>query len=224
MIHSYRQWLHYKRFCTSMCRAFPASLHADVVTVLRALTAESAHTGHIYELYTMRFTLPTGEEVHLPDRIYPASDELALSTLTDAQKLVYHCLFSRSYDGYRREAHLRALLAGELPDFCLPFILLASGDYVREILEVLYTGLCGRDNRRMREFCHQNMQTFLYLQARMLSYWSLYYRWIRSPASGRWQETTDYVGKRLFAECFGYTHCLEKQRRRYVHEPRVGPP
>ncbi len=209
----------YKRFYASVSRAFPAEMRGDVEAVLAALTRASGVRGReVYEWDDMEFTLLGGETVRIPYRIYMASDEVDLAALTEGQVLLYHCLFTRHSDGYRRQAHLAALLAGEVPDWCLPFLLMEAGDYVREIVEELYSGLRGRDNTRMQAFCRLNLQAFLYLHSRMLNYWTAYYRYSPAwdPASGRWQEAdTDYVGRRLFAECLGYSRWMEKERRRY---------
>ncbi len=217
MLDALKQKLAYNRFRTSVSRAFPAALRDDVAAVLDALPCRTTtHRAGVYELGALHYTLPGGETVRLPYRIYLDGDALDSSAapagLTAEQSFIYHCLLTRHNNGYVREAHLRALLEAlpetELPDRCLPFLLMEAGDYVVEILDTLYTGLRDRDNTRLQAFCRLNLQAFLYTHARMVSYWDYYYR-------DRWYFYRDYIGKRLFEECLGYTRSMERERRRF---------
>ena len=81
-----------------------------------------------------------------------------------------HCLFSRSYDGHVRQRHVQALLDGEPPEWALPYIVEVCGEYVVQILELVYSRLRNRDTAAYAELCRLNLPHFLYVHARMVSY------------------------------------------------------
>ena len=202
----------YKKILTErLCKAFPAEYREDVITVAEQLPAPvfswrspSAYKQWLTDVVTC-WTLPSGERVEIPYRIEPMSMAAhAEKTLTDTQRLIYHCILSRSCDGYARQRHLEALLATETPEWVMPFILGLSQDYVAEIIEVIYTALQGRDNKDFQAFCRLNYTTFHKGYDRMLSYWAEYYRWY-DPRTGQYYKTRyrDYVGWKLYAEVFG---------------------
>ncbi len=100
-----------------------------------------------------------------------------------------------------------------LPDWVFPFLLYAAGDYVVEIIRELDNGLGDYDNTRLRDFCRRNLQAFLYIHARMVSYWNEFYRF-------DCYRYKDYIGKHLFEVHLGYGPSLERQRRAFKDKLR----
>ena len=161
--------------------------------------------------------LGDGEQVDFPYiyRLY-ITDELGVpeNELTETQKSIYHCIFTRSCDGYVREKHAAALLDTEnMPYWAVPYIFRLCGEYVLEIIEMIYKKLSVRDNSDFKRFCAKNPFTFVYYYDRMISYWNEYYR-------GRFPDIRVYAGYRLFTECFGYTRSLGINVRRRKSLPR----
>lgn len=154
------------------------------------------------------YTLLDGQTVTFPYRIYYLDEDISLSALTREQRIIYHCFFSRSCDGFVREKHIRALLREDYPDWVLPYLVKVADEYVVEILSVLYDELKDKNNEKIKLFCRQNMQSLLYGHARMISYWNEFYR-------DQCYSYKDYIGKKLFEQCFGYTRGMEKERKRH---------
>lgn len=192
-----------------MFGAFPKVLEHDVSCVMhlmsktthRNIKPGSTEYGHTY-------TLLDGQKITLPYRIY-FLDECDVHSLSSEQRVVYHCIFSRSCDGFVREKHIRAILDEDYPDWVFPYILKASDEYIVEILDAIYDELTQRDNARIKEFCRLNMSSFLCSHDRMISYWNEFYR-------SRWFDYKTYIGRALFSECFGYTKSMEKERLRKI--------
>lgn len=82
-----------------------------------------------------------GTIVEIPYRIYekPAPDA-EYSALSPRQQLLMDCWFTRSNDGYVRQQHLARVVAAE-EHWVLPYVLLALGDYVLEVVEEAATAL-----------------------------------------------------------------------------------
>ena len=97
-----------------------------------------------------------------------------------------------------RERHIGALLGGEPPLWAIPYILKVCDEYVVEILELIYGRLAQRDTKWYRQLFSFNPRALLSGYNRMISYWNAYYR-------HRWSSYRQYVGFRLYRECFGYT-------------------
>lgn len=191
-----------------MFEAFPMELRREVSSVI-SMISKSTY-GNIRTGATddgCAYTLLDGQDIVFPYRIY-YRDEINGQLLTFEQEMIYHCLFSRSCDGFVREKHIKEILSEDYPDWTLPYILKVSDEYVIEILEVIYDLLKGRDNDKMQVFCEMNVGSFLCSHDRMISYWNEYYR-------NRIFSYKDYIGKKLFSECFGYTRSMEKERSRY---------
>lgn len=166
-------WKDRHKFRKKISAAFPACYRKDVTVVLRRLLPGGlAGIGD-----GMAWQLSDGETVSLPCCVWHSDALLPGLPLTERQKLIYHCIFTRSSDGYVRQRHAEALLERETPEWVMPFVVQLSQDYVAEILEVLYNGLRERDNQDYRAFCYLNYTTFHKGYDRMLSYWAEYYRW-----------------------------------------------
>lgn len=181
-----------------MLHAFPAELGCDVAAVMALPAFHTAGTSVDYYAYT----LPDGQHVAIPYRVYLRDDRPNIEMLPPVQQMICHCIFSRSSDGFVREHHIRALLRGDLPDWVLPYLLKIADEYILEIVEALYDNLRERDTARLRAFCRMNPAEFLRGRDRMLSYWDAYYR-------SRYFRLSDYPGQKLYKECFGYTKGME---------------
>ncbi|MDO5601290.1 MAG: hypothetical protein Q4G07_00845 [Oscillospiraceae bacterium] len=186
---------------------FPIELRSDVIAAARYIsekTYNNIQVGQSDDRCT--YILQNGQVVSFPYRIYYVEDKDGVpSVLTPTQKSIYHAIFSRSCNGFVREKHLRALLEGELQEWIYPYLLKLSDEYVMEIVECLYYGLRSKNTDRLKSFCVLNLQQFLRSHARMISYWNEFYR-------TRCYKYKDYIGRKLYLECFGYSRSLEKRR------------
>ncbi len=128
---------------------------------------------------------------------------------TPNERLIYHCIFTRSCDGHVREKHLRAIMTEDYPEWCMPYILKLSSEYVVEILEVIYEFMYGKDNALFQVFCQNNPYLFRYYHSRMISYWNEFYR-------DRCYRYHNYVGYKLYKECFRFRRSNEKIGENYM--------
>lgn len=152
------------------------------------------------------FVLFNGQAISFPYRIYYMDKYETVSLqLSSCQRMIYHAIFTRSCDGFVREKHLKAILSEDFPTWVIPYIIKLTDEYVVEILDVTYKMLKKEKLEELQAFCVLNIQSFLKSHDRMISYWNEYYRNI-CPFY------RNYIGKKLYSECLGYTKSMEKLR------------
>ena len=194
-----------KNLLCALSGAFPRECQADVKHVIdkTVMPISVAYNGQLYSNLFREVRLLSGESIRIPERIYINDRIFHECLLTPKQRIIYHCIFSRSYDGYIREKHVKALLNEEVPEWAMPFVIKLSEEYVREILEVIYDRLSNTDCGKYKELCALNFEITESAHSRMISYWNEYYRYSRY--GNRYScEYKDYVGNKLFRECFDY--------------------
>lgn len=178
--------------------AFPKRLKVDVEFVISHISTESVCGGKTVSPEYISYILTDGEKICFPYRIYLTDKSIdTFVNFTDTQKIIYHCIFSRSCDGYVREKHIAALLKVETLNWVVPYIIKICDEYILKILELVYNKLSEIDTSVYKEICRLNSGQFLLGYNRMISYWNEYYR-------DRFNNFCDYVGKKLYEECFGY--------------------
>ena len=180
---------------------FPLYLNKELHTVLSYLSTKTyanISNGYIDTPTNEQMELFDGSEIQFPYRIYFLDEESSYEKLVSKEEQwIYHCIFTRSCNGYVREAHLRAILEEDYPEWCMPYIFKLASEYVVEILDVIYTVMKGKDNSLFQAFCQNNPYLFKCYYNRMISYWNEYYR-------NQCYKYHDYVGYKLYKECFGY--------------------
>ena len=108
------------RLFSKLTKAFPKEYTVDIEAVCNALSATSmAFNGALYSDETTEWRLPSGENISIPYRIYISDKLFFPNKLTERQILIYHCIFSRSYDGYIRQKHIEALLDANTPEWAM---------------------------------------------------------------------------------------------------------
>ena len=121
--------------------------------------------------------------------------------------MILHCIYSRSCDGFVRQKHLNSLLLMDYEDWAIPYIVKICDEYVVEILEMTYDILKDQDTERIKRFCLENIVSFCKSYSRMISYWNEFYRY-------RYNNFQQYIGRKLFRECFGYSRSMERRKNR----------
>lgn len=192
------------RFLSMLIKAFPKEYSQDVKAVCNALTIKSkAYGGALFSSEATEWRLKTGEKISIPYRIF-VSDKAAFKySFTPVQRMIYHCIFSRSYDGYVRQKHIEALLCSDTTEWTAPYIIKICDEYVKEILESVYEKLKDKGCEALKDICRINFDYFKKGHSRMISYWNEYYRY-------DCYRYKDYVGKKLYSECFGYNKTGQK--------------
>ncbi|MBQ7364330.1 MAG: hypothetical protein IJW46_01885 [Clostridia bacterium] len=191
-----------RRYSKELYQAFPKDCRNEVTRVLFHIRRR--HTDPMEAYYcrqTLSWRLLSGECVTLPYRL--KLKEMDLDGFSDTEKLIAHCLFSRSPDGYTRERHLRAMLTYDLPDWAAVYVMTLAGEYVKEILQVIDSALRERDWHLWRALARENFFVIKRLHEKMISYWNEFYRF-------DCYRYRDYVGKALFRDIFGYRKTGQK--------------
>lgn len=179
--------------------AFPAKLQADCAAVMGKLlyTDELNSSNPFFAQYDAEneWYHVFSEDVRIPYRIsYEDSDEIYASLAGEQAKRIYSCIFTRHLDGHIREKHLRKLLSGSIPEWCLPYLLRLSGEYLVELLQPMYDAFKERPPVYLPQFCKENAGLIQMNYYRMVSYWGYYYK-------DQWS-LKNYVGQKLFDEFF----------------------
>ncbi len=183
---------------------FPKDLWEDLNSIIPVLPIKTFND--IREKInedTVSYILDCGE-IKIPYRIYFIDmDDPTYDGLTERQKQIVSCIYTRSCDGYIREKHLRKLLETEFEPWVIPFIVKPCDEYVVEILEMVYEKLKDRNNSDIQIFCLANKAMIHRGYTRMISYWNEFYR----EEVFRFNQ---YIGRKLFRDCFGYNRTFEK--------------
>lgn len=184
----------------------------NVLSVVSTQTYNNISKGYTDESNNEQYVLLDGSTITFPYRIYFMDDEIGYSELQDHEdKLIYDCIFTRSCDGFVRQKHLKNLLVEDMPEWCMPYILKLSSEYVKEIVADIYNFMKDRDNSLFQAFCAINPYLFRYAYSRMTSYWNEFYR-------NDCYRFHDYVGYKLYKQCFGYSRRFDKLNRELQHQ------
>lgn len=150
--------------------AFPAGLKSDVDAVL---TAMSPSLG--YERVGGPQVSIQGESIEILSRLYstePPDD--ATRRLSDRQRLILSCLYSRHHDGYVRERHLLRLQGDDpwIPHLVLQLV----GEYVIEICQAALDRVDAIPRASYEAFAAENEEFVGLIRRRIVSYAREYHR------------------------------------------------
>lgn len=178
--------------------AFPKELNNDLQEVLKIIPNETYNNASIGCSENSNNYLLNNVIIKIPYRMYFIDVEFPrINNLTDMQKEILYCIYTRSCNGYIREKYIIELLKLDFDYWVIPFIIKLSDEYVVEILEVIYDKLKVRNNDDIKQFCLENKDIINKGYSRMISYWNEFYR-SKEP------DFHKYVGRELFRKCFGY--------------------
>jgi len=164
-----------------LARAFPTSLRQDALEACATFPA-------VREL-GQSFSVHLHDQlVTIPGRLYLDTDSIHLDSLTSLQRVIVDCLLTRHSDGFTRQRHLERIVRAS-HHWIPPFVVQLAGEYIVEILDVIYHSLPLVDQASHKEFLCTNPAYLDLTEQRMMSYWDCYYRNI-----GR----EDYVGFKIF--------------------------
>ncbi len=190
-----------------MIKGFPKHLLGDVNFVKASISTRTSTSSGIEQSENKCNYLIQGDTISFSCRIYYKDVfDNGTGRFSPTQQLIYHCIFSRHYNGFTRQKHIEAILSlDEIPYWTFPYILKVCDEYVVEILECVYENIYQRNNDELKLFCIENIESFCLSYARMISYWNEFYR----NRNGCYQYK-NYIGKKLFHDCFGYTRSMNK--------------
>lgn len=185
--------------------AFPSDLRENLNKVIEVIPNNTFNNVSIATSSDIITYILGNRVVEIPYRMYLLDISSAeYEKLSQLQKQILCCIYTRSCDGYIREKYLRKLLDMPFEQWALPFIVKLCDEYVLEILEIIYDKLKERDNTDIQSFCLRNKVAISKSYARMISYWNEYYR-------GYEFDLKKYIGRKLFRECLGYDRTFERK-------------
>lgn len=202
-----------KKYVSSLCNSFPKSVQKEVEYVLSKIPDNkySKHNQINHQIVYEKFKIKN-ESVSIPKRYYSKDIVTCeFNKFNDTQKQICSCIFLLNQDGYIREKYLKIILTFPTQDFMLPFLMNISADYVKEILQTFYNDFRCEDKFIYQDFYSNNRKQIYICYSRMVSYWDVYYRFdfvrpcIVDGRQGVKSYIKDYIGYKLFHECFGFS-------------------
>ncbi len=153
---------------------FPVALDGDVEAVWRIIPPSSIPPNPERGVPIFH---SEGGDIQLPYRIYNKEPyEILTKILTERQKFILSCIYTRHHNGFIREKHLRKCII-QKEAWIVPFIIILLGDYVLGILKIIETEVKGNtDTTVYKKFIKDNAAYSSYLKSRGRSYWNEYYR------------------------------------------------
>jgi hypothetical protein len=151
--------------------SFPRELSYDVNTVLELMSAGKHMPSHD-DIGPVSIC---NELVYIPYRIYSPVPKLP-SQISDVQRAIIACIYTRHHDGFVREKSLTGLFDLNF-SWVPPFVIQLVGEYVLEIVEQIYKHIEELDSSIYKKFANENENFIALIRARAISYWDCYYRW-----------------------------------------------
>lgn len=184
--------------------AFPRDLKEDIGKVIEIMPNNTFNNvPFAISDNTIAYTLEN-QVVDIPYRMYLLDiSDAEYEKLSQTQKQMLCCIYTRSCNGYIREKYLQKLLDMPFEQWTIPFVVKLCDEYVLKILEIIYDKLKERDNTDIQSFCLKNKSSISKSYSRMISYWNEYYR-------GYEFDFRQYIGRKLFRECLGYNRTFER--------------
>lgn len=204
---------------------FGSAPPGDVKSMLDELPpAELAPVGSMLAHHAP-FSVDAPNPIAVPYRIYNAPmTAAACAALSETERLLADCWYSRSVDGFVRQHHLQRIVSAE-QHWVVPYVIAALGDYVVEIAHEVAAGLSAMDDpsswqyTAYRDFAAQNSAFLELTRQRAASYWGLHY-------SSTYAGTEAAVTSRPVYPAFQVLDKLGKSYSRSfrVEGTRLGPP
>jgi hypothetical protein len=186
---------------------FPSYLKDDVAKVIGMIPHKTYNNVTIGVSEDTVQYFQDNQLIRFPYRIYhiDRSDEIK-ENVSQRQKMILHCIYSRSCDGFVRQKHMYSLLETDYEDWAIPYIVKICDEYVVEIVEMTYDVLKDKNTDQIKRFCSENIVPLCKSYHRMVSYWNEFYRY-------EYTDFQQYIGRKLFRDCFGYSKSMERRAK-----------
>lgn len=183
-------------YIEKLSNRFPIYLSEDVKIIESTLDLSSKHKS--YEPFKIIFEK---NSLSIPARIYTDEGQLGkLKKLSPIQKEMVFCFFSRHHDGFVREKCLKEFVTSN-NSFTVPYILQLLGEYVIEIIEVIYQNREKLNKANLVAYISENPDHYEKTRQRVYSYWDCYYRRAypkyRRDVAPRGESYFDYPGIKM---------------------------
>lgn len=162
-------------YLNRLTHSFPEHLKSDVLIVFKVIPLESKHSfslisAHFYEV------MVNEEKLKIPVRIYfdePKQHEE--SQLTERQKNILNCIYTRHHNGFIREKRLNKIVENPAK-WKIPYVVQLMGEYIYKILLIIDKKVNKNTLPFFIDFKNENPKYWQQTESRMISYWNVYYR------------------------------------------------
>lgn len=169
--------------------AFPKELTSDVSEIFKIIPLETNFNFSLISSDSFD-VITDGELLKIPTRIYfnepKANDE---KILTERQKDILNCLYTRHYNGYTREERLKKL-SNKQENWKTPFIVQLLGEYVYQLFPIIDKKVNEETLEFYQEFRRNNPKYWEQTESRVASYWNEYYK-------HKFPKLKDYLGTEI---------------------------
>ncbi|MFD1014646.1 hypothetical protein [Winogradskyella rapida] len=166
--------------------SFPADLKTDVLEVFKIIPLETKYKFDLISEHSYEISVDS-EKLKIPVRIYfNEPKEQTEKELTEIQKDILNCIFTRHHNGFVREKRLKNI--SEKPEkWKTPFLIQLLGEYIYELLPIIDKKVNNNTLEFYREFKTENPKYWQQTESRIASYWNEYYRY-------KFPKLKDYLG------------------------------
>lgn len=153
---------------------FPLSLKKDVISVLWLIKIDK------YSIHGEKIEVTIDDEIlYIPSRIYFNKIPIwKLQSLTEQQKIILACIYSRHHNWYIREEMLREL-NWNTSNFTIPYVVQLLSEYVIELFPIINEQINESNISEYNKFYRSNQSYFKKIEQRIMSYWEVYYWYYR---------------------------------------------
>jgi len=165
--------------------SFPKVLENEIKNLLSLIKVNSEHNAH----WGYKFNLENNS-LEMPSRIYWKEHRLMNSkALSQTSRTIMACILTRHHNGYIREKYLNQIIDSN-EYWTVPFLVQLLGEYVIEILDLVWSNFDMINSNHLVEFILENELYWYNTKQRIASYWDCYHR-NKSLSKG------DYIGFKL---------------------------
>lgn len=162
-------------------KAFPSYLEEEVNFILKNTNAKQLPVGYSVKTFPVlvgneiieipvRHTLTEMRSCRFLARVFNKN-----IVIKEIQQNIVDCFYMRHCDGLIREDRLKKIIHLN-HEWIVPYVFELIGEYVIEILDVIYDNLGSLDLLLYKEFIEKNPKFYKLTQDRVQSYWNAYYR------------------------------------------------
>ena len=156
--------------------AFPMELASDVSGIFKIIPLETKFKFDLISPNSYDVKI-NDEKLKIPVRIYfSETNEQSEKHLTDRQKDILNCLYTRHHNGYIREERLKKI--SERPEYWkTPFLVQLLGEYIFELFPIIDKRINEKTLEFYQKFKEENPKYWQQTESRISSYWNEYYRY-----------------------------------------------
>lgn len=156
----------------SLGKAFPRELRPEIEAIVPIIPV----TDTLRSPDDVGPVFLNGQRLHIPSRIYnPEPDASLIERLSSIEEQILACLYTRHHDGHVRERALGRILDSNQA-WVAPFIVQLLGEYVLEIVEIVYTHVSHTPQESLTTFARENPLFMTLTAQRATCYWDCYHR------------------------------------------------